>query len=127
MLNTVWQRQCEAAAILVFCVWAFIGSGGETWLWGACFFLPDLSVVAYIAGPRWGGRLYNLAHFYAFPLLLLVWGFWSQSMLAQWIGLIWAAHIACDRMLGWGLKHPEGFFYTDMGVKVLPFGLFQGK
>ena len=31
------------------------------------------------------------------------------------VGLIWIAHIAFDRMLGLGLKYPEGFRFTHLG------------
>jgi hypothetical protein len=30
-------------------------------------------------------------------------------------GLIWAGHIAMDRALGYGLKHPDGFQHTHLG------------
>ena len=39
------------------------------------FLAPDLSMLAYLAGPRAGAIGYNLAHTYAVPLLLTLAGF----------------------------------------------------
>ena len=127
MLNTVWQRQCEAAVVLACCVAGFMAADGELWVWAVWFFLPDASIAAYWAGPRWGARAYNTVHFYGFPLILLAWGVADASVIAQWAAFIWAGHIAFDRTLGWGLKYPDSFFSTDMGVKSFPFGLLQSK
>jgi hypothetical protein len=91
--------------------------------WGpfaACFFLPDLSILLYLRGPRAGGMAYNLAHFFLWPVLLGLVGVLEQAPLAQQAALIWAAHIAFDRALGWGLQHERSFCHTDMGVKSLP-------
>jgi len=31
------------------------------------------------------------------------------------VALIWVAHIGADRLLGFGLKYPEGFKPTHLG------------
>jgi hypothetical protein len=35
--------------------------------------------------------------------------------------LIWLAHIAHDRIVGWGLETEKSFFHTDLGTRRLPF------
>ena len=82
----------------------------------ALFFLaPDLAMLAYLFGPRAGALGYNLAHTYAFALLLALAGFFAGVPIAAAGGLIWAAHIGFDRALGYGLKYPTGFGDTHLG------------
>jgi hypothetical protein len=79
------------------------------------FLVPDLSMLGYLAGPRVGARLYNVAHSYVGPIFLVVWslrmGVDSYVTYAQ----IWIAHIGFDRMLGLGLKYPTAFADTHLG------------
>ena len=80
------------------------------------FFLPDLSFLAYLKGPKVGAISYNLAHSYIGPLLCLLIGFVGSIELFQIITIIWFAHIGFDRALGYGLKYCQGFSYTHLGV-----------
>jgi hypothetical protein len=77
------------------------------------FFAPDVSFAGYLAGPRVGAALYNVAHSYVAPLAL------ATTLLALGAGpnlvLVWAAHIGFDRALGYGLKYPSGFGDTHLG------------
>ena len=79
----------------------------------ALFFVPDISFVGYLAGPRVGAVVYNLAHSYVGPLLLAVAALTNRQTL-MW-ALIWAAHIGFDRALGYGLKYPTSFGETHLG------------
>ena len=36
------------------------------------------------------------------------------------VALVWAAQVAFDRAIGWGLKSEQSFCHTDMGLKSLP-------
>ncbi|SCK35904.1 protein of unknown function [Variovorax sp. HW608] len=86
--------------------------------WGAfatLFLVPDLSVLGYLAGPRTGAAIYNLAHAYALPVALLALGAVAGLPVALAVGLIWCAHIGFDRMLGLGLKYGSGFAATHLG------------
>jgi hypothetical protein len=87
--------------------------------WGvfALFFLaPDLSLLAYLAGPRAGALMYNTAHSYAGATLMLASGIFFSAHLAITAGMIWIAHIGFDRALGYGLKYSSGFRFTHLGV-----------
>lgn len=90
---------------------------GLSWLAFAVFFLaPDLSFLGYLAGPRAGAAIYNLAHDTLGPVLLLIGGFLfaaHPAVLAA--ALIWIAHIGIDRALGYGLKYSTGFKFTHLG------------
>ena len=80
---------------------------------GVLFLAPDLSFLAYLAGPRIGAAGYNLAHSYVGPIVI--------AALALLTGrppvaaLIWAAHVGFDRALGYGLKYPTDFADTHLG------------
>jgi hypothetical protein len=120
-LDPVVQRRLEAAALLVAACAAH-GQLGFSWgVFAACFFLPDLSILLYLAGPRAGGAAYNLAHFYLWPVALGALGVLGELAWAQQAALVWGAHIAFDRVLGWGLKTEQSFCHTDMGLRTLPF------
>lgn len=94
---------------------------GLRWFWfGVLFLAPDLALLGYLAGPRFGAWLYNLAHSYAVAAIAVGLGLLAQGDGAAplgWlgVGLIWCAHIGFDRVLGYGLKSPAGFRFTHLG------------
>jgi hypothetical protein len=95
---------------------ALYGRMGESWwLFAGLFLAPDLSFLAYLAGPRAGAVAYNAVHTTAGPILLALAGFLLQSQLAVAIGIIWLAHCGIDRALGYGLKYDAGFGFTHLG------------
>jgi hypothetical protein len=89
---------------------------GFSWpLLALLFLAPDLSMLAYLGGPRAGAIGYNFAHTHALPLVLTLAGFTGGVSAAAAGGLIWIAHIGFDRMLGYGLKYSTGFGNTHLG------------
>jgi Domain of unknown function (DUF4260) len=91
------------------------------WSWFFLLFLaPDLSMLGYLAGPRLGALAYNLGHTYAMAVVVLGAGLVAEitgrpRLALLDVGLIWCAHIGFDRLLGYGLKSPEGFAFTHLG------------
>lgn len=79
------------------------------------FFVPDISLLAYIAGPKIGAVSYNLAHSYSGALACLAAAFVFPAPTVLAAGLIWCAHIGFDRTLGYGLKYSDGFSFTHLG------------
>ena len=99
-----------AAALVLY------AHGGFSWpLFAALFLAPDLTMLAYLAGPRVGAAAYNAVHLYVLPLALLLVGFFAGVPVAMACGLIWIAHIGFDRALGYGLKYATGFGDTHLG------------
>jgi hypothetical protein len=93
-------------------LYAFHGSG---WLVFALLFLaPDLSMLGYFAGPRLGAASYNLVHTYTTAGVLAAVGVSTGQAVVVSCGLILAAHIGFDRLLGFGLKYPSGFTDTHL-------------
>ena len=104
----------EGAVILALSV-LFYGLIGASWLLFIVLFLvPDLSMLGYLGGPRIRAVSYNLLHTYAPPGLLAAFGFMSGSSLLVSVALVWFSHIGFDRMVGFGLKYPTGFFDTHL-------------
>ncbi len=89
---------------------------GFSWpVFAFLFLAPDLSMLAYLAGPRAGATGYNLAHTYTAALALILGAIVGGVPAATAGGLIWIGHIGCDRALGYGLKYSTGFGDTHLG------------
>lgn len=106
----------ENLAALVAAVLAYQALGGNWWLFAALLFVPDLSMLGYLGGPRRGAIAYNLVHNWLAPALLAGLGAAIGQPLLWQLAAIWAAHIGLDRTLGYGLKYPDGFGVTHLGL-----------
>jgi hypothetical protein len=115
VVAAVWQR-LEGLALLVVAVLAYARFGEGWLLFGLLFLAPDLSFLGYLAGPRLGAWAYNLAHSLIGPLALAAAGVLADAALAIALALIWLAHVGFDRALGYGLKSPDGFGVTHLGL-----------
>ena len=116
-MNTiVWQR-IEAAIVLgaAIVLFAYLDHSLPWWLAVILFFVPDVSFAGYALGPRVGAVVYNLVHVYALGMVLLAVGFAMGSETVAALGALWMGHAGLDRMLGFGLKSPEGFKLTHLG------------
>lgn len=105
----------EHAAVAGFLLVLYGRSGESWWLFAALILVPDLSFAGYLAGPKSGAIVYNAAHSWIGVVLLAALGWVAGWPLALSVALIWAAHIAIDRALGYGLKHQTGFHDTHLG------------
>jgi hypothetical protein len=95
---------------------AFYAASGASWaLFAVLLLAPDLSLLAYLAGPLPGALAYNALHTTTGPLLLGLAGLFMTSPIADSLALIWLAHIGIDRALGYGLKYTSGFGFTHLG------------
>ncbi len=104
----------EGAVLLTLSVLLY-GLNGASWLLFVLLFLaPDLSMLSYLSGPRTGAISYNLFHTYVLPGLLAAFGLLMGIPLLVSLALVWFAHIGFDRMVGYGLKYPTGFFDTHL-------------
>ena len=85
------------------------------WWYPVLFFVPDLSMVGYLAGTRSGAFVYNLIHHHAVSIGLYITGFFLGSPILQLTGVILLGHSSLDRILGYGLKHSDSFKNTHLG------------
>lgn len=109
-----WLR-LEALVVFAGAMLVWIALDGGWLTFALLFFLPDLSFVAYLLGPRVGAMVYNLAHSYAIPAVLAIAGASLDQATVILAGSLWTAHIGFDRVLGYGLKYPTGFSDTHLG------------
>jgi hypothetical protein len=107
----------EGLAIAALSAVYYGRSGASWWLFAALWLAPDLSMLGYLAGPGWGSRIYNAIHSYATPATLAVSAILLRSPGLVPFALIWFNHIGVDRMLGYGLKYPDGFAFTHLGKR----------
>jgi Domain of unknown function (DUF4260) len=108
-----WLR-LEHVALLMVAIAAYIYLGGAWWLFALLFFVPDIGLLGYLVNARVGALTYNLLHNVVLPLALGSFGLLVQNSDAPRIAVIWLAHIAFDRMLGYGLK-AGSFADTHLG------------
>lgn len=76
--------------------------------------VPDVGILGYVRGTRLGAWSYNAFHTYAAPTLCLGASLYLPPLLP--IAIVWAAHIAMDRAFGYGLKYPDAFGHTHLGI-----------
>jgi hypothetical protein len=105
----------EGATVLVCATFAFSEVSGNWLQYALLFFVPDISMLAYLFGRRTGTTLYNVAHSYLAPAILILCGHLGDLPLALSAGLIWIAHIGFDRAAGYGLKYGTAFADTHLG------------
>jgi hypothetical protein len=106
----------EGLAVAAVTAVLYARTGVSWWLFAALWLAPDLSMLGYLAGSCRGARVYNGIHNYVGPAALGLCAYLLQANVAALaVALIWANHIAVDRLLGYGLKYGEGFSYTHLG------------
>ena len=117
----IYQLRGEAAAFLLLGLHVYSSFYADWLLFLTLFFIPDLSILLYLFSNKAGAYGYNISHFYGWPVLFISCGlFFGDSLLVK-IGIIWASHLAFDRMLGWGLKYDNSFFHTHLAQKKFPW------
>jgi len=104
----------EEAAALLITIFAYQHLQYSWLLFALLFLTPDLFMLGYLLNVRIGAAIYNLAHTLTLPLALLLASYIQHWRLAPAIALIWIAHIAFDRLLGYGLKYPTHFKDTHL-------------
>jgi hypothetical protein len=105
----------EGLCLLAASVAAYARFGAGWGLFAACFLLPDLSFLAYLAGARAGAAAYNAAHSSVGGVALITVGALFAAPAFVTAGLVWTAHVGFDRALGYGLKYGRGFGFTHLG------------
>ena len=108
-LNFFGERifRLEAALVFGLLIAVYIRTDASWLLFALLFLTPDLSALGYIAGPKPGAGSYNIGHTIVWPVALAITAMAANSSLMLSIGIIWGAHIAFDRSMGYGIKIPD--------------------
>ena len=72
-------------------------------------------MIGYAKNSKFGALIYNIGHNYIPALIFLGIYFMYHNPYMLIVSIIWIAHIAMDRMLGFGLKEDTGFKHTHLG------------
>jgi hypothetical protein len=104
----------EEAALLAAAIFAYAHIHFSWLLFAVLFLAPDIFMLGYLVNRRVGAAVYNFAHSVFMPVGLFAFGYGTHRPLAMAIAIIWFAHIAFDRLLGYGLKYPAHFKDTHL-------------
>ncbi len=104
----------EGLAVFVGSIALYIDQGWNGFVFAVLLFAPDLAMLGYMRDARIGAHIYNVFHFYALPLALLIGAYLAGNAAGMMIAAIWLAHIGLDRALGFGLKYETDFKDTHM-------------
>ena len=86
------------------------------WLYALLFLTPDLSMIGYLWNPRFGSWTYNLVHHKGLAIALYLLGHLLANPALQFAGTLLLGHSSLDRVFGYGLKYPDAFKNTHLGV-----------
>jgi hypothetical protein len=106
----------EEVAMLVLSVVLFNKLSFAWWWYLALILAPDLCMLGYAVNTRVGAIAYNLFHHKAVAIVVYIAGLFLKNEIVQMIGLILFGHSSMDRMLGYGLKYPDSFQNTHLGL-----------
>lgn len=110
----------EGLALLAGSLALYFHLDGTWWWIPVLFLVPDIAAVGYLAGNRTGGMVYNAVHTTLVPVIVGIAGLVADNDTTMLLALIWLFHIGVDRLAGYGLKYPDQFGHTHLGVKGRP-------
>ncbi|MCC6605274.1 MAG: DUF4260 family protein [Anaerolineae bacterium] len=102
----------EGAAVLITALIFYGQNGYSWWLFALLLLAPDLSALGYLRSQEVGSLGYNVVHTTVLPIALALLSLLLSLDLGLQLALIWLAHIGMDRLVGYGLKYPDGFKVT---------------
>lgn len=110
----------EMLGLLLLSVWLWQMVGmdglGFAWWWYLVWFLvPDVGMIGYGVNTKVGAWTYNMTHHLGIAIGGILVGALLALPLIQIAGIIMLGHSAFDRVLGYGLKHPDTFKHTHLG------------
>ncbi|MEO8611495.1 MAG: DUF4260 domain-containing protein [Chloroflexota bacterium] len=112
MPNALLRLEGLTVFISAIALYAHQGFSGLEFI--VLLLVPDVSMMGYRVNNRVGSWVYNAAHVYTIPALVIGLGLALNAPIAIQIGLIWFAHIGMDRIMGYGLKYATEFKDTHM-------------
>ncbi|HHQ5112497.1 TPA: DUF4260 domain-containing protein [Staphylococcus aureus] len=104
----------ENAFVFIIAVIVYFMFGFSLWLFLIFLLVPDISMLGYLYNNKIGSYIYNIGHSYIIPILITLLYLAMGVDLLLGIALIWLAHIAMDRTIGYGLKYTVGFDKTTI-------------
>ncbi|WP_126971437.1 DUF4260 domain-containing protein [Gynurincola endophyticus] len=85
------------------------------WMFWAFLLAPDISMIGYSLGNKWGAYIYNFVHHKGVAIGVALAGWFLNSDIVIFTGILLYAHASIDRVFGYGLKYITGFSDTHLG------------
>lgn len=105
----------EELALFIASIYLFSLTEFTWWYFPALLLLPDIGMLGYLVNTNIGAISYNLFHHRAIAVIVLALGWIMEMPWVELTGIILFAHIAMDRIFGYGLKYPDSFHHTHLG------------
>ncbi|MEP6736067.1 MAG: DUF4260 domain-containing protein [Chryseolinea sp.] len=86
------------------------------WLYWALLIVPDLSMLGYLVSARIGAISYNVVHHKGIAVAIYLIGLYLSNTELLFAGLLLYCHSSMDRLSGYGLKYPDSFRNTHLGM-----------
>jgi len=86
------------------------------WVFWAFLLAPDIGMLGYAVNTKTGAVTYNLLHHKLLAVALFIIGMHYSIPSVQLAGIIIFSHASIDRALGYGLKYPDSFQHTHLGM-----------
>lgn len=113
-ISTTTFLRLEGAAVFALSFITYDRLALSWWYW-LLLLVPDIFMVGYAKNKKLGAFTYNIGHTYVTPAVIALVSYLLDWKTGYGLAVIWVAHIAMDRLLGYGLKKPEGFEHTHLG------------
>lgn len=107
--------QLEELALFLFGIFFFNQLHFAWWWFLVLILTPDIGMIGYAFGPKFGAWSYNIFHHRGIAILVYLCGIYFANPTAQLAGIILFSHAAMDRLMGYGLKYETGFKDTHLG------------
>ena len=105
----------EEMGMLALSIFFFFYLQVAWWYYLLLFLGPDISMLGYLLGNKFGAACYNIFHHKGIAVALFSVGFIYNEWELQVTGIILFGHASMDRMFGYGLKTDAGFKFTHLG------------
>jgi hypothetical protein len=109
-----WLLHAEGALVFAATLYLYGHNHFPWWLFALLFLSPDLFMLGYLVNVKVGTVAYNFVHTEVGPIALFLFAWILPAPQLVPYALIWLAHIAFDRALGFGLKYPTQFRDTHL-------------
>ena len=106
----------EEAAMFGLSIYLFSQLSFAWWWYVLLILVPDLSMLGYVINTRIGALVYNFFHHKGVAVITYIAGLYFQNEVLQLTGIILFGHSSMDRMMGYGLKYPDSFQNTHLGL-----------
>jgi hypothetical protein len=106
----------EEALLFAFSIFLFSQLDFAWWWFPLLLLTPDLSMLGYLHNPKTGAFTYNLIHHKGVGVAAYVLGVLLAQPVLMLAGVILFGHSSMDRIFGYGLKYPDSFHHTHLGM-----------